>query len=198
MEQPYMLPIPYCQYHVCWCPGNLKSQAINRTDNDQFTQSNPRSACKTSIAMNTIKIWVCCQTYELKNMIKTFHVSCSKHITKWTRYVHSTPMSEVTPFTIQYIRPPHHGHTSQYHGHEWMTHILFIPCQLATPFLRYSNFRLWPWNSKVKVMGVVKGQCHTRSPVSYQLLFISHQSDQQFLRYSYFKIWPWNIQGQGH
>ena len=34
---------------------------------------------------------------------------------------------------------------------------LFIPCQSAAPFLRYSNFRLWPWNSKVKVMGVVKG-----------------------------------------
>ena len=39
-----------------------------------------------------------------------------------TRYVDGTPTSEVTPVTIRYIRPPHHGHTSQYHGHEWMTH----------------------------------------------------------------------------
>ena len=39
-------------------------------------------------------------------------------------------------FTIRYIRPPHHGHTSQYHGHERMTHILFVPCQSAAPFLR--------------------------------------------------------------
>ena len=78
-------------------------------------------------------------------------------------------------FTIRYIRPPHHGHTSQYHGHELMTHLLFVPCQSATPFLRYSNFRLWPWNSKVKVMGVVKGQCHTVGPVSYQLTsFLFH------------------------
>ena len=30
-----------------------------------------------------------------------------------TRYVDGTPMSEVTPVTIWYIRPPHHGHTSQ-------------------------------------------------------------------------------------
>ena len=54
-----------------------------------------------------------------------------------TRYVDGTPTSEVTPFTIRYIRPPHHGHTinSQYHGHEWMTHILFVPCQSAAPFL---------------------------------------------------------------
>ena len=53
-----------------------------------------------------------------------------------TRYVDGTPTSEVTPVTIRYIRPPHHGHTSQYHGHEWMTHILFVPCQSAVPFLR--------------------------------------------------------------
>ena len=53
-----------------------------------------------------------------------------------TRYVDGTPTSEVTPVTIRYIRPPHHGHTSQYHGLEWMTCILFVPCQSAAPFLR--------------------------------------------------------------
>ena len=98
-------------------------------------------------------------------------------LSKPTRYVDGTPTSEVTPFTIRYIRPPHHGHTSQYHGHEWMTHILFIPCQSAVPFLRYSNFRLWPWNFKVKVMGVF-GQCHTVDPVSYQLTSISFHINQ--------------------
>ena len=30
MEQPYLLPILYCQYHACWCPGNLRSQGISR------------------------------------------------------------------------------------------------------------------------------------------------------------------------
>ena len=53
-----------------------------------------------------------------------------------TSYVDSTPISEVTPVTIRYISPPHHSHTSQYHGHEWMTPILFVPCQSATQFLR--------------------------------------------------------------
>ena len=43
-----------------------------------------------------------------------------------TRYVDGTPTSEVTPVTIRYIHPPHHGHTSQYDGHEWMTHILYV------------------------------------------------------------------------
>ena len=59
-----------------------------------------------------------------------------------------------------------------------MTHILFISCQSASPFLRYSNFRLWPWNSKVKVMGVVKGQCHTVGPVSHQLTSFSFHINQ--------------------
>ena len=26
-EQPYTLPILHCQYHVCWCPGDLRKQS---------------------------------------------------------------------------------------------------------------------------------------------------------------------------
>ena len=86
-------------------------------------------------------------------------------------------MSEVTPVTIRYIPPPHHGHRSQYHGHEWMTHIFFIHCQSAAPF-PHSYFRLWPWNSMVMVMGVVKGQGHTICPVSYYLTSFSFNINQ--------------------
>ena len=39
MEQPYMLPIPYCQNHACWCPGDLRSQGINRHGIDQIRQN---------------------------------------------------------------------------------------------------------------------------------------------------------------
>ena len=95
------------------------------------------------------------------------------NVTYYTQY-----QSEVTAFTIRYIRPPHHGQTSQYHGQEWMTHILIVPCQSATLFLRSSNFRLCLWTFKVKVMGSVKGQCHTVGPVSYQLTFFSFHIDQ--------------------
>ena len=31
------------------------------------------------------------------------------------------------------------------------THIPFVPCQSALPFLRYSIFKIQPWKSKVKV-----------------------------------------------
>ena len=117
-----------------------------------------------------------------------------------TRYVDDTPTSEVTPVTIWYIRPPHHGHTSQHHGLELMTHILLVPCQSAAPFLRYSYFRLWPWNSQGQGHGCgQRARSYSRPRIILtHYLFISNQSDHQFRRYSYFEIWPWNIQGQGH
>ena len=80
-----------------------------------------------------------------------------------TRYVDGMPTSEITPVTIQYIHPPHHGHTKV---NAWTTHIPFVPCQSALPLLRCGYFKLWPWNIKVKVMGVVKRHDHVVSPVS--------------------------------
>ena len=82
-----------------------------------------------------------------------------------TRYVDGTPTSEVTSVTIRYIRPYYHGHISQYHGHEWTTHIIFVPCQSATPFLTQSYFRLWPWRSWVwsKSKVIQSAQYHINS-----------------------------------
>ena len=60
------------------------------------------------------------------------------------------------------------------------THIPFIPCKSALPFLRCSifkiwpwvcNFKIWPWKSKVKVTG--------------EGYFESHNM--------VFKIWPWKF-----
>ena len=39
MEQPYMLPILYCQYHACWSPGDLRSQGISRHGINQISQN---------------------------------------------------------------------------------------------------------------------------------------------------------------
>ena len=41
-----------------------------------------------------------------------------------------------------------------------LTHIHFILCQSALPFLRYGYVIILPWKSKVKVMGEVKVQGH--------------------------------------
>ena len=50
------------------------------------------------------------------------------------------------------------------------THIPFIPSESTLPFLRYSNFNILPWKSKVKVMGEVKVQSHNVSLTSYRLI----------------------------
>ena len=37
IKQPHMLPILYYQYHVSWCPGNLRNQGISRHGIDQIS-----------------------------------------------------------------------------------------------------------------------------------------------------------------
>ena len=44
------------------------------------------------------------------------------------------------------------------------THIPFIPCQSAIPFLRFDFFKIWPWKSKVKVMEEVNMESHNMGP----------------------------------
>ena len=71
-------------------------------------------------------------------------------------------------------------------GHEWgghwksqsgcnilSTHIPFVPCQSALPFLRYSIFKIWPWKSKVKAMVEVKVPSHKVGVTSYRLTSLS-------------------------
>ena len=54
----------------------------------------------------------------------------------------------------------------------------FCSMSISTPFHssnNYGYFKLWPWNYKVKVMGVAKWQDHTVSPVSnWFVLFLFH------------------------
>ena len=78
-------------------------------------------------------------------------------------------------------------------------HIPFVPCWSALPFLRYSNFKNWPWKFKVKVMGEVKVQSHNVSLTSYQLTSLwfhvnrsSHSWEMAFQNLTL------KIQGQGH
>ena len=44
MQQPYMLPILYSQYHACWCPGDLRSQGISGHDIDHIRRNIPSLA----------------------------------------------------------------------------------------------------------------------------------------------------------
>ena len=54
-------------------------------------------------------------------------------------------------------------------------HIPFIPCQSGIQFLSYDFFKIWPWKSRVKVMGEVTVQSHNVGLVSYRLTSLSFQ-----------------------
>ena len=71
----------------------------------------------------------------------------------------------------------------------------FVPCRSGIPFLSYDFFKIWPWKSRVKVMGEVIVQSHKVSLTSYQpthIPFVPCQSGIPLLSYYFFKIWPWN------
>ena len=82
---------------------------------------------------------------------------------------------------------------SQHGSNNLSTHIPFISCQSAIPFLRYGFFKTWHWKFKVKVMVEVK--CWKSQSgckiVSTHMPFVPCQSALPLLGYSIFKIWPW-------
>ena len=93
------------------------------------------------------------------------------------------PIPEIQQFQYFTFKIQGQGHgwgqslKSQHGSNILLTHIPFIPCQSAIPFLRYSNFKIWPWISKVKVMGEVNVESHN----------IGHPNPKN----DFFKIWPW-------
>ena len=83
------------------------------------------------------------------------------------------------------------------------THIPFVPCQSAIPLLRYDFFKIWPWKSKVKVMGEVAIKVtawvqHSIDSHPFNSMSIGHPIPEIWL----FKIWPWKskvkVMGEGN
>ena len=66
-----------------------------------------------------------------------------------------------------------HSSKSQCGSSILSTHIPFVPCQSALPFLRYSILKIWPWKSRVKVIGEVTVQSHNVGLASYRLTSLS-------------------------
>ena len=93
-------------------------------------------------------------------------------------HIHFIPCQSAIPFLIWLFQNLTLKIQGQGHGwgQSWKsqsgcnilsTHIPFVPCQLALPFLRYI-FKIWPWKSKVKVMGEGNGESHM-GPTFYWL-----------------------------
>ena len=87
-----------------------------------------------------------------------------------------------------------HSSKSQCGSNILSTHVPFVPCQSALPLLRYSIFEIWPWKSRVKVMGEVTIQSYNVGLRSYRLtslLFHVNLPSHSWVM-TFFKIWPWN------
>ena len=82
---------------------------------------------------------------------------------------------------------------SQHGSNFQSTHIPFVPCQSGIPFLSYDFFKIWPWKSRVKVMGEVTVQSHNVGLTSYWLTSLSFHVNRASLSWvtTIFKIWPW-------
>ena len=60
------------------------------------------------------------------------------------------------------------------------THIPSIPHQSAIPFLKYNFFKIWPWKSKVKVMGEGNVESHKVGVASYRLTSLPFYVNRPF------------------
>ena len=60
------------------------------------------------------------------------------------------------------------------------THIPFVPCQLAIPFLRYNFLKIWPWKSKLKDMVEVKVESYKVGVTSYWLTCLWFNVNRSF------------------
>ena len=79
-------------------------------------------------------------------------------------------------------------------------HIPFIPCQTAIPILSYDFFyKIWPWKSRVKVMGGVTVQSHNVGLTSYRFTSLSFhvKIGPPIPEIQYFQNLTLTIKGQG-
>ena len=121
--------------------------------------------------------------FYLKNLRSRSRVRGKLKVTTWVQHsidshpLHSMSISHSIPeirlFQNLTLKIQGQGHGW---GQSWKSQsgcsILSTPCQSAIPFLRYSIFKIWPWKSKVKVMGEVDIESHNMGPTFYRLTFL--------------------------
>ena len=91
-----------------------------------------------------------------------------------------------------------HSSKSQCGSSILSTHIPFVPCQSAIPFLRYSIFKIWLSKSRVKVIGEVTVQSHNVGLTSYRLTSLSFQVNRPSHSWdTAFSKFDLKIKGQG-
>ena len=101
------------------------------------------------------------------------------------------PIPEILHFQNLTLKTQGRGHSSrsQSRHNALSTHIPFVPCCSALPFLGYSYFEIWPWKSKVKVIA----QGHKVGITPYTLISLSFHFDGPSHSWvtTFKKKWPW-------
>ena len=121
------------------------------------------------------------------------------HVAQGQSHCASNIISNSHPFHSKWVKPPNpelqqfqyftlkmqgqgqgcgQSLKSQCESNMLSTHIPFVPCQSAIPFLRYDFFKIWPWKSKVKVMEEVNIESHNMGPTFYRLTSLSFHVNQ--------------------
>ena len=104
------------------------------------------------------------------------------------------PIPEIQHFQSLTLKIQGQGHSSrsQSRYNILSTHIPFVPCQSALPFLGCSYFKIWHWKFKVKVISEVKVKVamwvqHSVDSHPFRSMSMEHPIPELQL----FKIWPW-------
>ena len=131
--------------------------------------------------------------FEVTNVSLTLY-----RLTSLSIHVNQPSHSWDTAFSKFDLKIQGQGHGSGQSWKSWSecniisTHIPFVPCQSALPFLRYSISKIWPWKSKVKVMGKVDIESHIMDPIFYWLTSLSfHSISHPIPEIRLFQNWPW-------
>ena len=139
-------------------------------------------------------------------IVQSHKVSLTSHrLTSLSFHVNLASHCWVTTFqnlTLKFKGQGHgwgHSSKSQCGSNILSTYVPFVPCQSALPFLRYSILKIWPWKSRVKVMGEVTFQSYNVGLTSYRLTsFLFHVNrPSHSWAMTFFKIWPWNSKVRG-
>ena len=154
------------------CFGLERKQGDQRSLNEYHSLANRLETVRVLHWLITWPIYLTCtvaqgQSYCASNIISNSHPFHSK----WVK----PPIPELQQFQYFTLKIQGQGHgwgqslKSQCESNILSTHIPFVPCQSAIPFLRYDFFKIWPLKSKVKVMEKVNIESHNMGPTFYRL-----------------------------
>ena len=191
-------------------------QGIQRTTTPLSPQISERIAHSLANRLETVRVshWPITWLIYLPCTVAQGQSHCASNIISNSHLLHSKwvdpPIPKLQQLQYLTLKIQGQGHgwgqslKSQCESNILSTHIPFIPCQSAIPFLRYAFFKIWPWKSKVKVMEEVNIESHNMGPtfcrlksLSFHVNRPSHSWDTDF-----FKIWPWKskvkVMGEGN